>query len=191
MKSDVILVSNTGDQIAAVLEQTEKAAVYKDLSHKCAVHVRLLAEEMMGMMRAIAGEAEGKFWIESEGDVFELHLQVQKNMDAWQRKQLLSASSSGVNEANRGLMGKIRMFFEPTDLAPVFYDILPGGWDGEMNWTMCAYQEEVLRAVQQSREEAAEAWDELEKSVVSHVADDVKVSIRDHDAEMIVFKKIE
>ena len=41
--------------------QAEKLAAYKELDGKPALHLRLLTEEMMGMMRSIAGEAEGEF----------------------------------------------------------------------------------------------------------------------------------
>ena len=44
--------------------------------------------------------------------------------------------------------------------------------------------------VNEKREGAEEAWDELEKSVIAHVADEVKISIRGYDVEMIVYKKI-
>ena len=37
---------------------------------------------------------------------------------------------------------------------------------------------------------AREAWDELEKSVVKNVADDVRVSIRGGFVEMIILKKL-
>jgi hypothetical protein len=36
---------------------------------------------------------------------------------------------------------------------------------------------------------AAEAWDELEKSVVSNLADDVKVSINGRNVEMVILKQ--
>ena len=69
MKTDVITVSSRGKQMEAALEQVEKLAVYKDLSRKGTLHLRLLTEEMMGMMRSITGETEGQFWIEDhEGE---------------------------------------------------------------------------------------------------------------------------
>ena len=37
---------------------------------------------------------------------------------------------------------------------------------------------------------ARAAWDELEKSVVSHVADDVKIAIRGREVEMTIIKKM-
>ena len=47
----------------AALNQAEKVAAYKSLSPKNTLHLRLLTEEMMGMMRSITGETQGKFWI--------------------------------------------------------------------------------------------------------------------------------
>ena len=38
--------------------------------------------------------------------------------------------------------------------------------------------------------EAAEAWDELEKSVVSNVADDVKIGIKGFQTEITIIKKL-
>ena len=61
MKSDVISVSSMKDQTDAVMEQAEKVAVYQGLSTKNALHLRLLAEEMMSMMRAITGDVRGQY----------------------------------------------------------------------------------------------------------------------------------
>jgi hypothetical protein len=190
MKSDVIMISGKGDPTEAVLSQAERVAVHQNLSNKNALHLRLLAEEMTSMVRAIAGEVNGEFWIENEGKQFELHLHVKTPMDFYKRERLLSAASTGKNEAERGLMGKIRSFFEPTDGVPVLLDISPDGMGSDMVWTMRAYQHQVQQYVQQNLEGAAEAWDELEKSVVTHVADDVKVCIRGRDVEMTIFKKL-
>ena len=44
--------------------------------------------------------------------------------------------------------------------------------------------------LEQKRKGAAEAWDELEKSVVAHVADDVKVSIHGRTVEMVIIKAL-
>ena len=66
MKTDVITVSSKGNQMEAALAQAEKVAAYKGLTGRNAMHLRLLTEEMMGMMRSITGETEGKFWIEDE-----------------------------------------------------------------------------------------------------------------------------
>ena len=112
MKTDVIVVSSAGSRIETALKQAEKVAAYKGLTGKDALHLRLLAEEMMGMMRSITGEKEGLFWIEDEDNVYQLHLQVNTRMSLSKRDDLLAASTSGKNEAARGLMGRLRDFFD-------------------------------------------------------------------------------
>jgi hypothetical protein len=44
--------------------------------------------------------------------------------------------------------------------------------------------------VEANREGAASAWDELEQSVVIHIADEVKVSIRGREVTMTIYKKM-
>lgn len=191
MKSDIIKVSSREDRVDPVLDQAERAAAYRGLRGRSALQLRLLAEEMMSMMRSVVGEVVGEFWIESEGDDFELHLRAETNVDAYKREKLLSAATSGKNEAERGFMGKLRAFFAPAEGAPVLCNLCPDGMFTDMTWTMSAYQAQIRQYIEQSREGAQESWDELEKSVVAHVADEVKVSIRDGHVEMTVFKRFE
>ena len=66
MKTDMITVSARGNRMEAAMEQVDKVIAYKELSGKNALHLRLLAEEMMGLMRSVTGAGEGLFWIEEE-----------------------------------------------------------------------------------------------------------------------------
>lgn len=194
MKTDVIVVTNEERGMEAALNQVDKIAEYKELSGKNALHLRLLAEEMMAMMRSITGKAEGEFWMEDKDGVYELHLKVQKLMDSRQREQLIASSTSGRNEATRGFMGKIRALFDMPSDVPVFQgSFLPGiapQTQGDLLWSMEDYRLQLQQYRDQNREDAREAWDELEKSVVAHVADDVKVSVRGREAEMTIIKKL-
>lgn len=200
MKTDVITVSSKGSQMGAALSLVDKVAVYKGLQGKNALHLRLLTEEMMGMMRSITGETEGQFWIEDEDGVYQLHLRVVTRMDSGKRMQLLSAASSDKNESARGFMGHLRDFFDrgaDEDLAPYTTPLLlPGMYDHsstptlDWEWSMVKYENALSERVGQNDEAAREAWDELEKSVVAKVADDVKVSIRGRTVEMTIVKKM-
>ena len=199
MKTDVITVSGKGKRVEAALKQVEKVAAYKGLSPKNTLHLRLLAEEMMQMMRSITGEPEGEFWIEDNDGEYELHLRVATRLNIEKREQLLSASSSGKNESARGLMGRIRAFFDwgcdedydgfagPYMLPDAFEHSTSPALDWE--WSMRRY-ENVLSAKIDEDDSAREVWDELEKSVVKNVADDVKVAIRGGYVEMIILKKL-
>ena len=53
MKSDSIIVSNKGLRMESALNEVEKIGNYKNLSPKQILHLRLLTEEMMGLMRSI------------------------------------------------------------------------------------------------------------------------------------------
>ena len=199
MKTDVLTVSSIGKRMESALAQVDKLAAYKGLSPKDALHLRLLTEEMMGMMRSITGETNGEFWIEDEDGVYQLHLRVATRLSADEREQLLAASSTGKNESARGLMGRLRDFFDwssDEDLDAVSNPLLlPDMFDStsptlDWEWSMIRYENALSARVEKNEAGAKEAWDELEKSVVKHVADDVKVSIRSGIVEMIIYKKL-
>ena len=200
MKSDVIAVSSKGSQIETALNQVEKISAYKGLSAKNTLHLRLLTEEMMGLMRSVTGEAEGKFWIEDQNGVYQLHLQVTTSMTSGKREQLLSTATSGRNESAKGLMGRLRDFFDrgadediaaytsPLFISSAFEHSSTPALDWE--WSMMEYEDTLSARVRANDAAAKEAWDELEKSVVARVADDVKVSIKGRLVEMTIIKKM-
>ena len=190
MKTDVIAVSNRGTEIEEALKLTETFAQTKGLDTKKALHLRLLTEEMMGMMRSITGETQGEFWIEDDTESAELHLRVRTLLDPERRNQLIAASTSGKNEATRTLMGKLRSFFETGSVftAPFVLDGNAEMYTAATAWSMAEYRDRLREYRAANGEGAEEEWDELEKSVVSHVADEVKVRVEGDVAEMIIYK---
>jgi len=199
MKTDVITVSAKGGRMEKALEQVDKVIAYKELTGKKALHLRLLAEEMMGLMRSVTGEPEGSFWIEEEDGEYTLHLCVRTFMDPEKKQKLLSVSSTGKNESARGIMGRLREFFDFGAEADGVYAgpmFLPDVYEHssspmlDWEWSMTRYEGSLYTRVQQGDAAAKEAWDELEKSVVKHVADDVKVFIRSGNVELVILKKL-
>ena len=199
MISDIIAITNTGENLSAALDLSRKVAAYGDLSPKNALHLRLLAEEMLGMMRSITGEVSGKFWIEAEDEEYQLHMQVDSALTKERRQGLLAASSTGKNEGSRTFMGRLREFlFGPVDEEIAAYDnsvlaagVLPNGTRPmtDWEWLLTRYQGN-LSNLKAEKPEAADAWDELEKSIVGNVADDVRVSIQGGKTEMTIIKKL-
>ena len=200
MKTDEITVDSRGARMETALAQAEKVAVYKGLARKDALSLRLLTEEMLGLMRTLTGESEGVFWIEDEDGEYRLHLRVRTRLNADERAQLLSVSSTGKNESAKGLMGRLRDFFDwgsDADLAayngpllmPEMYETTSSpslDWE----WSMVRYEDALNSRMAAADPAANEAWDELEKSVVTHVADDIRVSIRNGNVEMVIIKKM-
>ena len=203
MKTDVIEISPTGEGMAEALRQTEKAAAYRDLTFNEGLWLRLLAEEMTGMLRTIVGGERSSFWVESEGRSYTLHLTTAVQVNADMRQALLKTTTSGKNAAVRGFMSRIRDIFtqisepggdsiSPTDYGFSYVDVtsfddasLGVTTHGMMyGWSMKAYKS----AVAERREEEADRWDELEKSITARVADEIKIFIRGNTVELVIEK---
>ena len=187
---------------AEALKETERAAAYLGLNPKESLRLRLLAEEMMGMLRTIVGEGKSSYWVEAEGKTFSLHLRAGVRMNADLRDDLLKTATSGKNAAIKGFMGRIRDIFtqlsepdsstaSPADYGFSYVDV--SSFDASMGvtthgmlygWSMKEYRS----AVEEHRAEEPEKWDELEKSITARLADEVKVFIRGNTVEMVVEK---
>ena len=200
MKSDVIYVTNEGLGFDEALAQAEAVARFLALDRKSALHLRLLTEEMIGTMRALTGEREADFWIEHEKDTCALHLQVMTPMNTELREKLLSMSTSGQNSTAKGVTGKLldllERFIEPAD-GEIADDLITGmdyaysGGDfGTLSvaaaglWSMSRY-----RAAAEEGRTPKEDWDELEKSVIAKLSDDVQIGIAGRNVEMVITKK--
>ena len=118
--------------LEAVLAEVEKVTKYNNLEDKKALRIRLLAEELCGMLPGLVENFSGKFWAESEGDSYELHVELKaEDMTADLRDELISVSKSGKNAAAKGVMGKIRAVAE-TMLLVAFDSSAPASLpDGE------------------------------------------------------------
>ena len=198
MKTDVISISGQKKMMEAASGQADKVAAYKGLPEKEAMHFRLLTEEMMGLMQSVTGASEGQFWIEDENGEYQLHLQVRTFLSMEKKEQLLSVSASGKNESAKGLMGRLREFFDlgADGDAGTSSPFLPDMYEHtsspmlDWEWSMRSYETALSARVAKDEPGAQEAWDELEKSVVKKVADDVKVYIRRGTAELVILKKL-
>lgn len=197
MRTDIIHVTSEGTGIADALAQVEAVAVYKSLPAKSMMHLRLLTEEMMGMVRALTGEREADFWIEDEDGVYQLHLKTETPVNAVMREKLLEVSTSGQNKAAKGVMGKLRDLFERalepdgTGRDPMLASGMLAGAEpmyiGSATagiWSFSRYKSAL-----QDGAGPKEDWDELEKSIVANVADEIEIAIKDNIVEMIIYKK--
>ena len=198
MKSDTCyLYKHKGRDV--VLEEVEKTASYCGLSHKEQLQLRLLAEELVGIAEGVTGECKGLFWIEVENENnFELHLQMEKPGNSEGREKLIGISSRKRNEAATGLMGKIRALFEESmdnyEETGVYY--AQNGiciYELEDMYAACVTSGEAmtwtLRDYEKQEQEEDGRWDELERSIVANLADDVLVSMKGRHAEITVKKK--
>ena len=149
------------------------------------------------MLPNIIDEFEGKLWIEAEDSVYKVHVSIKiPEFNSDKKQELIGIAKDKKNAAAVGVVGKIRNaienFFLNKDTAFALAESagsLPlatgysDGADYAYLWSLDQYRGSV------KKEEQADAWDELEKSVIASVADDVIVGVKGHQADIIIVKK--
>lgn len=114
------------------------------------------------------------------------------------REELLSVSTSGRNEAAQSFMGRVRdmitakLLPSANDVAGLSNTLIDESWsespeDGKSEWTMIQYKSnvETLRA---ENPDGGQTWDDLEKSIIAKIADEVKIGMKGSEVEITVFK---
>lgn len=209
METKKIKVTGNGDGMEQALNATEKLADQIGLDKKNTLRLRLLAEETLCMVRAIVAGFEAEFRAEgTQKDGVRIHLTASADMNYAKKKELIAVSTDKKNAASVGIMGKIRELVENglyhleevenlrTEYggAPVMYGamgMLGGGTAMQTEsclWSLKEYRKHIDET-KDSDQSAAEAWDELEKSIVAKIADDVRVAISGRKVEMIIEKR--
>ena len=160
------------------------------------------SEELIELIRPFADMFHGDFWLETCENNIEIHLKTEIPMDQKTRNELLSFSSSGKNSAARGLIGRIREMIanvilpaDPEEKAMMeeAMSLMSQGCQagshlsGSYCWSMNSYAASVKENTAGS-DDTEEAKDELEKSIVANIADEVKVNIVNSDVEVIIFR---
>ena len=207
MKSNSCKLNEDLTCLGTVLAEVEKVTTYNGLEDKKALRLRLLAEELCGMLPGLIQNFSGKFWVENDGDDYELHVELKADdMNIDLRDELISVSKSGKNAAAKGVMGKIRAVAETMLLAAFDPTLPPPHPEGEFydyhgfnmgfgyidpviscetgfvySWSLFNYKTAV-------EEKEEDAYAELERSIVAKLADDIIVGVRGNNVEIIVKK---
>ena len=197
MKSNVCVIEKGTKDLEATLKECESVAAYNGFTNKQALQLRLLCEEIDGMLPNIIDDFEGDFWIEYEKGVCKVNVSIRiPEFNVSKKEELIGIAKDKKNVAAVGIVGKIRNaienYFLDEDAMSAFVlsaDAiqLSTGYgamaDYPYLWSLEQYRANI------KKEEQAEAWDELEKSVIASVADDVIVGVKGNHADIIVVKK--
>jgi hypothetical protein len=196
MKSNICKIEKGTRDLDAILSESERVAEYNGLDQKQSLQLRLLCEEIDGMLPKIIDDFDGELWIDFENGVCKVNIAIQiPEFNADKKKELIGIAKNRKNSAAVGIVGKIRdsieNFFlnesntEALSLKSESFGLGTGfseGVDYSYLWRLKEYKNSV------KKEEAAEAWDELEKSVIASVADDITVGIKGRRANIIIVK---
>lgn len=197
MKSNVCRIEKGTKDLGAILKESEKVAVYNELTHKQALQLRLICEEMDGMLPNIIDDFDGDFWIEFDEGVCKVNASIHiPEFNTEKKEKLIKLAKDKKNAAATGIAGKIRNAIENFFLdeamaegfrtSPELYHLSTGfceGVDYSYLWSLEDYRCSVRR------EAKSEVWDELEMSVIASAADDVIVGVKGKRADIVVVKK--
>lgn len=125
---------------------------------------------------------------------YEIHLSAAADVPHERREELLKMATSGKNEFAKGFMGKLRQIFEvylysdsDTTNDMVYIPYMGGMMGGIENFGLV--NEWSLSRYQLQKDAKEEEWDELEKSVVAKLADDITVGVKNGKVELVIKKK--
>ena len=113
MKSNVCKIVNGNKDLEAILKESERVAEYNGLNHKQTLQLRLLCEEIDGMLPNIVEDFTGDIWLDFEDGVCKINVSIgipEFNID--KKDLLIDVATSKKNAAAVGIVAKIRDFIE-------------------------------------------------------------------------------
>lgn len=196
MRSDIINIKEYPADAALALNETERAAAYNQLPPQHINTLRLLAEEQMAVTADLLKKFSGQFWLENEGNAFELHFLATSSIGLDQLDSFVDLSTSKSNTYPRGLKGRISavidsflMSYDETATARAGMSGMLSGVSTSADsiiWSMSQYQ---LQATPEEKKE--QELEGIEKSIIERYADDIEVTVRTNRVELVVKKKFE
>ena len=189
MESSIITITQSEDNLNKILSETQKVSETAGLSNKQSLKTRLIAEEFVGMLKELSTDFDGEFWIEREDLAFSFVAQIHINeaMDMQTKRRFINVSSDKKNAAAKGIMGKIRDVVENL-LYPENAMYSASFISYQLETAVLLNDQWTLQRYKDAERNNAEPWDELEKSIIANIADDVIVSVKGSNVEIVILK---
>ncbi len=202
-KTQEIRIISNKEEFDAVLEEATKFSNDMELSYKDSLRIRLLTEETMAMVRTLTGELDLMLSFIGQDDECIIKVETDTVLDPLKKVDILSVSPSGKNASAKGIMGKVRDAFETAFMLPqgsayseyaspsltmgMPVDVYTAQFMDTVYWSLSDYKNNVGK--EGASEEHKERWDELEKSIVNNIADDVQVGVKGNHVVMTISYK--
>jgi len=195
IKSLICPIEGNSWDVERALNEVDGFSRQMGLGAKQSEHLRLIGEEVLGMVGGMLDVGEGRFWIEAEGNDYIVNLAAKTIVGA-RAKAILESTSK--NREYKGVTGLVRKaidsmeqmfrdsgasysFEEQIDAALAGTEVLS---EEALSWSLNKYTESV------ERDEKAEQWDELELSVLKNISKDIVISYRNNRVDIKVVADI-
>ncbi len=206
MTSEKFMLNSDAGRMAAARYATEDFARQADLTKRDTLRLDLLVEETLGMVKVMVDEFYGQLWFVGNGNACEIHLEATATMNANRKQELLSVSSSGRNAAAKGFMSMLGEMISAAlygfghaldtyGMETMKYGVVhaegihtPGNPDLMPLWTLQSFKVN-LDSADHGDAAVEAACDELEKSIVANLADDIVVGVKGDRIELVITKR--
>ncbi len=147
---------------AEAIRVAERYSLRQRLTENQKMQLEILCEEALGVIGAIAEDVKTDFWIEGSGVKYRIHLKFDAKVGSEEYKKLINLSSTGKNEAIQGFSGKI-------------WEVMTAGLGNKENFEWSMNENGINEK-------------ELGESILTSMANDIRVSIDRERVEFIVIK---
>jgi len=196
-----------GADLRSVEEATRQAEAFVAslaLDEGTSRRIRLLTEETLEMVKALVGAFDGRMWLDAGPADLRIHLAGTASVNLAREKELLSLSTEGVNRSVRGVTARLSQFIRHhreyidrlTHSAPgeeegddyLYLREMDRGGD-DVEWSMSEYRR-ILSEGGSATERRKAARDELEKSIVANLADELRVGVKGDQIRITVLRRL-
>lgn len=194
IKSLICPIEGNSWDIERALNEVDGFSRYQKLGARQSESLRLIGEELLGMTGGLLTVENGRFWIEMEGNDYTVNLAAESIVGGSAKKILETA---GHNTEYSGLGGLFKKALD--SMTEMFRDAGTVGFSEEvdaalagveysseeaLSWSLEKYSESV------ERDEKAEAWDQMELSVLRKYSKDIIIKYRNNRVEIKVIADI-
>lgn len=187
LKSNIVL--ENGD-IKDLLSEVDRFTEAQTITKKEKTRIRLLTEEAIGVLKATVKEGRGELKIEPTENEYVISVAIDTPcISDDSREKLIETSSGSKNEFYQGFTGKIRQAIEwltntessaAASAAPAGYSM---GFIDTSRGTLWSYQQFKKNIAPDNKDK----WDELERSVLSKLANEILVGVSEHTVSVKVY----
>lgn len=144
------------------------------IKDKESLKFRLLTEEVLRLVKQILNNRHVELWFEGNNRVSRIIIECEGTLEGIQKDELGSIATSGTVTEDKGFFKKL------TDMFMIKFP-------EEESWSLKEYQRQ-LKAKKAEDKYDVEAWDDLERSLVANLADDIEITAGKDVIRMVVTK---
>jgi len=195
IKSLICPIEGNSWDVERALNEVDGFSRFQGLGAKQSEKLRLIGEELLGMIEGIFTVEYGRFWIEKCDDDYVVNLAAESTIGV-RAKAILDAASP--NTEYKGIGGLVRkavdsmgQMFRDSGADYAFTEQIDAALAGTsveseevLSWSLNRYSESV------ERDEKADEWDELELSVLKTLSKDIIISYRNDRVQIKVVADI-